>query len=190
MATSGDDSFYTKLSNFEIEKKIGKGQFSIVYRARCLANDKVVALKKIQVSTKWYLSHVIPILTSRDWRIRRKIQSFVSWLARCFSVMPYFNPKFTWLIIPVETKSTQDVLWKLMCKYRAGIDSRPVVILLRQPCLVEFILICCGNCPIQRQILLKLDWLEFYLGFFEAKRFDYNYSTDEDELIALPLHNK
>ena len=45
MAPSGDDSFYTKLSNFEIEKNV-KGQFSIVYRARCPANDKVVALKK------------------------------------------------------------------------------------------------------------------------------------------------
>ena len=131
--------------------KSRKGQFSIVYRARCLANDKVVALKKIQVSTKWYLSHV-PHLDIARLKIRRKIQSFVPWLARCFSEMPYFNRKFTWLnsIIPVETKSTQDVLWKLMCKYGAFIDSRPVVILLRQPCLVEFSLICCGNCPIKR----------------------------------------
>ena len=153
MAASGDDSFYTKLSNFEIEKKIGKGQFSIVYRARCLANDKVVALKKIQVSTK--CNFVSCSLDFARLKIRRKIQSFVSWFARCFSVtcMPYFNRKFIWLksIIPVETKSTQDVLWKLMCKYGAGIDSRPVVIFLRQqPCLVEFSLICCGNCLIQR----------------------------------------
>ena len=145
MAASGDDSFYTKLSNFEIEKQIGKGQFSIVYRARCLANDQVVALKKNPGKYD-----VIFVSCSPSWH--REIEEFVSWLARCFSVMPYFNRKFTWLnsIIPVETKSTQDVLWKLMCKYGAGIDSRPVVILLRQPCLVEFSLICCGNCPNQR----------------------------------------
>lgn len=43
------DSIYTTLSNFEIEKKIGRGQFSVVYRARCLVNDTIVALKKVQI---------------------------------------------------------------------------------------------------------------------------------------------
>ena len=40
---------YCHLVNFEIEKKIGRGQFSVVYRARCKQNALVVALKKVQV---------------------------------------------------------------------------------------------------------------------------------------------
>lgn len=40
---------YGSIECFELEKKIGKGQFSEVYRAKCLANDEIVALKKIQV---------------------------------------------------------------------------------------------------------------------------------------------
>lgn len=43
------DSIYTSLSNFEIEKRIGRGQFSVVYKARCLVNDTIVALKKVQI---------------------------------------------------------------------------------------------------------------------------------------------
>lgn len=37
------------LANFDVEKKIGKGQFSEVYRARSRPNGSVVALKKVQV---------------------------------------------------------------------------------------------------------------------------------------------
>ena len=46
---------YGKLVNYEIEKKIGKGQFSVVYRARCLVvseeseDPPIVALKKVQI---------------------------------------------------------------------------------------------------------------------------------------------
>jgi len=53
---------YGKLENYEIDKKIGKGQFSVVYRARCIAaainsssdgngedDVPVVALKKVQI---------------------------------------------------------------------------------------------------------------------------------------------
>ena len=43
------ESAYCRLVNFEIEKKIGRGQFSVVYRARCKSNNQVVALKKVQV---------------------------------------------------------------------------------------------------------------------------------------------
>ena len=46
---AGDDSMYSHLSNFTIDKKIGKGQFSEVYRARCRHNNATVALKKVQV---------------------------------------------------------------------------------------------------------------------------------------------
>lgn len=37
------------LNSFEIDKKIGKGQFSEVYRAKCCVDDNIVALKKVQV---------------------------------------------------------------------------------------------------------------------------------------------
>lgn len=37
------------LSNFEIEKRIGKGQFSVVYKAKCKQSSEIVALKKIQI---------------------------------------------------------------------------------------------------------------------------------------------
>ncbi|VDN02684.1 unnamed protein product [Thelazia callipaeda] len=43
------DRRYGKLDTFEIEKKIGKGQFSEVYKARCKEDGSYVALKKIQV---------------------------------------------------------------------------------------------------------------------------------------------
>jgi len=41
--------YYMNLGSFEIEKKIGRGQFSVVYRARCLVDNNVVALKKVQI---------------------------------------------------------------------------------------------------------------------------------------------
>ena len=44
-----NESPYGRLSAFEIEKKIGRGQFSVVSRARCLIDGQVVALKKVQV---------------------------------------------------------------------------------------------------------------------------------------------
>ncbi|XP_078074273.1 serine/threonine-protein kinase Nek7 [Mustelus asterias] len=37
------------LGNFQIEKKIGRGQFSEVYRAACLLDGMPVALKKVQI---------------------------------------------------------------------------------------------------------------------------------------------
>lgn len=42
--------FYSRLSSYNIEKRIGRGQFSVVYKARCTAdNDRLVALKKVQI---------------------------------------------------------------------------------------------------------------------------------------------
>ena len=52
---SSDTNQYARLGNFTIEKKIGRGQFSVVYRARCLVDDSIVALKKVQV--KQYITH-------------------------------------------------------------------------------------------------------------------------------------
>lgn len=51
---STNDSIYGMLSNFEIDKKIGKGQFSIVYRAKCKLDGKLVALKKVQVQLQFF----------------------------------------------------------------------------------------------------------------------------------------
>ena len=45
-----DLEHYSHLKFFEVERKIGHGQFSVVYRARNTVDGKVVALKKIQVS--------------------------------------------------------------------------------------------------------------------------------------------
>lgn len=47
--THDPDNKYGTLGHFEIEKKIGKGQFSEVYRAKCKSDASVVALKKVQV---------------------------------------------------------------------------------------------------------------------------------------------
>ena len=44
-----DLKYYSSLEYFEVEKKIGHGQFSVVYRAKNTVDGKVVALKKIQV---------------------------------------------------------------------------------------------------------------------------------------------
>lgn len=43
------DNEYGSLAYFVVDKKIGKGQFSEVYRARCKNNGDIVALKKVQV---------------------------------------------------------------------------------------------------------------------------------------------
>ena len=48
-----DLKYYSSLEYFEVEKKIGHGQFSVVYRARNTVDGKVVALKKIQVCTSF-----------------------------------------------------------------------------------------------------------------------------------------
>ena len=46
---SSSSSPYGNLDGFTIERKIGKGQFSVVYRARALHNQATVALKKVQI---------------------------------------------------------------------------------------------------------------------------------------------
>ena len=46
---TSSDSPYGSLSGFTIDKKIGKGQFSVVYRARAVTDERTVALKKVQI---------------------------------------------------------------------------------------------------------------------------------------------
>lgn len=58
---------YNTLANFRIEKKIGRGQFSEVYRAACLLDGVHVALKKVQV--RWPRS--CRSVTPRRVRARR-----------------------------------------------------------------------------------------------------------------------
>lgn len=48
---------YNSLANYYIEKKIGRGQFSEVYRAKYLMDNTPVALKKVQVSKLFDLIH-------------------------------------------------------------------------------------------------------------------------------------
>ncbi|VDK87184.1 unnamed protein product, partial [Onchocerca ochengi] len=49
MSTNDLSAKYGRLDAFEIEKKIGKGQFSEVYKARCKEDGSYVALKKVQI---------------------------------------------------------------------------------------------------------------------------------------------
>lgn len=42
-------ALYQSLDSFVIEGKIGKGQFSVVYRGRCLTDRNPVAIKKVQL---------------------------------------------------------------------------------------------------------------------------------------------
>lgn len=56
------DMGHNSLANFQIEKKIGRGQFSEVYRARYLLDNTSVALKKVQVCADTW-THVHPLNT-------------------------------------------------------------------------------------------------------------------------------
>ena len=40
---------YGSLENFHIEKQIGQGQFSQVFKAKCLVDNRVVALKRMKI---------------------------------------------------------------------------------------------------------------------------------------------
>ena len=42
-------NYYNSIQYFEIEKQIGKGQFSEVFRAKCIADNRTFALKRIRV---------------------------------------------------------------------------------------------------------------------------------------------
>ena len=48
-ATQLGSNYYSSIEYFEIEKQIGKGQFSEVFRAKCIADNRTFALKRIQV---------------------------------------------------------------------------------------------------------------------------------------------
>lgn len=80
-ASQDADNPYNQLSNFMIEKKIGKGQFSEVYRAVCTVNGRPVALKKVQVggaplsprrilTSQFQVLLLFPTLTSQSCLLR------------------------------------------------------------------------------------------------------------------------
>lgn len=46
---SDTSSPYANLESFSVDRKIGKGQFSVVYRAKAHHNQGIVALKKVQI---------------------------------------------------------------------------------------------------------------------------------------------
>ncbi|KAF6035007.1 NEK6 [Bugula neritina] len=48
-STHDTDSIYSTLKNYDIDKQIGKGQFSCVYRAKNKIDGTIVALKKVQI---------------------------------------------------------------------------------------------------------------------------------------------
>lgn len=54
---------YNNLANFAIEKKIGRGQFSEVYRATYILDHTPVALKKVQVRTS--LCHLMSLFPKK-----------------------------------------------------------------------------------------------------------------------------
>lgn len=48
-ASASMADIYGDIANYQIEKKIGRGQFSVVYKARNLINNQLVAFKKVQI---------------------------------------------------------------------------------------------------------------------------------------------
>ena len=56
LTTNDPDNIYSTLKNFDIDKQIGKGQFSCVYRAKNKIDGTIVALKKVQVSEQLVLN--------------------------------------------------------------------------------------------------------------------------------------
>lgn len=67
------------LANFRIEKKIGRGQFSEVYKATYLLEGQLVALKKVQVNypqKSWFSTHKVNVQNSGANRDSAQYLSF------------------------------------------------------------------------------------------------------------------
>lgn len=72
---------YGTLANFLVEKKIGKGQFSEVYKAKCSIDTVTLALKKVQV------------------RLLMLILCYVNFVLRSFYVFAYDTIQdFVWTL--------------------------------------------------------------------------------------------
>ena len=51
MTQQDPENIYSTLKNYDIDRQIGKGQFSCVYKAKNKIDGTIVALKKVQVSS-------------------------------------------------------------------------------------------------------------------------------------------
>jgi len=49
MDSDPGSELYSRLGNFQIQKRIGRGQFSVVFKAICTVDGRSVALKKVQI---------------------------------------------------------------------------------------------------------------------------------------------
>lgn len=49
------------IANFKIDKRIGRGQFSVVYKAICLSDNRLVALKKVQVRLPFNVAYIMTL---------------------------------------------------------------------------------------------------------------------------------
>lgn len=85
-APSHSNSFdeQTRFGNYEIVKAIGKGKFAVVYRAKNVLNDEIVALKRISVDliddkTRDKCLKEVKLLQSLDHpNIIRYLDSFIT----------------------------------------------------------------------------------------------------------------
>lgn len=89
-----DNGIYGTLANFKIEKKVGKGQFSEVYKARCVVNNVAVALKKVQVSP----SMIIMVTDSHDFACVYPLVSFLHMFVFCHQRSMVYVSKLYWYI--------------------------------------------------------------------------------------------
>lgn len=69
LRSTDSEAAYGSLANFVIEKKIGRGQFSTVFRARCVLDGTTVALKKVQARRFFPSFFVLFRRVSRSLRI-------------------------------------------------------------------------------------------------------------------------
>ncbi|RZF38002.1 hypothetical protein LSTR_LSTR006401 [Laodelphax striatellus] len=49
LTSANQNARYSSLDNFIIEERIGRGSFSVIYKARCRQDNSVVAMKEVQI---------------------------------------------------------------------------------------------------------------------------------------------
>lgn len=90
------DMGHNSLANFQIEKKIGRGQFSEVYRARYLLDNTSVALKKVQVSSRKTRDlQCCPGLTSISYEAEQRLEECLLTTALYLQYVAY-SMMMTW----------------------------------------------------------------------------------------------
>ena len=109
--------YYNSLAYFDIEKRIGQGQFSIVFKACSKSDSDKVALKKIQVSNCMYtssflsLSSSFPSLSSFPSSLFLLPSSFLPpFFLLCFSPHELYYRNCFQIFEMVDAKARQDCL--------------------------------------------------------------------------------